>query len=285
MDTEFFEELDKFTLLMKKRVSTAYTGARRSLRVGRGISPVGYREYRKGDDFKLVDWKVFARKEKLYVREHEEEKSLVVHILLDSSASMGYGDKFSFASKIAAGFAYLATRENEKFSISVFGETLDPGEAKRGRKYLFRSIDELDGIIPQGTTNIKRAAGQFDKLIRSTSLVVLISDFLDDIEDIISAIYRLSGHDLILIQVLDEDEAKLGFGGDVRFVDMESGGSLVTRISPRLRDEYRHRLKTHEEKIAETCQNAGVDFFSFTTDKSVFDAIFDVSSRANVWRS
>ena len=99
MDTEFFKELEKFSLLVKKRVSTAYSGGRKSLRFGHGISPVGYREYRKGDDFKLVDWKVYGRTEKLYIREHEEERSLVVHILLDGSASMGYEGKFAYASR------------------------------------------------------------------------------------------------------------------------------------------------------------------------------------------
>src|SRR5512137_550481 len=128
MDTEFFKELEKFSLLVKKRVSTAYSGGRKSLRFGHGISPVGYREYRRGDDFKLIDWKVYGRTEKLYVREHEEERSLVVQILLDASASMGYSDKFAYASKIAAGFAYPATLENEKYAISLFSEDLKPGE-------------------------------------------------------------------------------------------------------------------------------------------------------------
>ena len=82
MDTDFFKELERFTLLVRKRVSTAYSGGRKSMRFGHGISPVGYREYRKGDDFKLVDWKVYGRTEKLFIREHEEERSLVVHILL-----------------------------------------------------------------------------------------------------------------------------------------------------------------------------------------------------------
>ncbi|MGD9912261.1 DUF58 domain-containing protein, partial [Methanothrix sp.] len=132
MDTEFFEELERFSLLVKKRVSTAHIGSRRSIRFGHGISPVGYREYRKGDDFKLVDWKVYARTERLYVREHEEERSLLVHILLDSSGSMRFNRKFELASKIAAGFAFIAAQENEKFSVSTFAEELRAGEPLRG---------------------------------------------------------------------------------------------------------------------------------------------------------
>lgn len=285
MDTEFFKELDKFALLVRKRVSTAYTGGRRSLRYGRGITPVGYREYRKGDDFKLVDWKVYGRTEKLYVREHEEERSLVVHILLDASGSMGYDGKFQYAAQIAAGFAYIATLENEKFVISRYAEDLDPGESGRGRRYLFKSIDSLDRTPIHGATNLKKVSEQFDHLIRSTSLVVLISDFLGDIAGIVSGIYRLSGHNLILIQVLAHSEVEMDLKGDVRFIDMETRQPLITRVSERQREEYKKRLEEHMSIIKATCNAVGADFISFETDKPIFDAFSELNTRATIWRA
>jgi uncharacterized protein (DUF58 family) len=285
MDTEFFAELDRFTLLVRKRVSTAYTGARRSVKVGRGISPVGYREYRKGDDFKFVDWKVYGRTEKLYVREHEEERSLAVHLLLDASSSMGFGEKFAFASMVSAGFAYMAIKENEKFSISKFGEMLEPGETRGGRRNLFRAIEDLDRTAPSGGTDFKRTAEQFDLTIRSTSLVVVISDFLDDVESIIAGIYKLSSHDLILIQILDPAEAGLDFEGDLRFIDMESKESVMTRVTPKVKEEYISKMKEHDARIRETCNAVGADFFSYSTDKPIFEVFSDVNSRAKVWRA
>src|SRR5512137_1511593 len=166
MDTEFFRELDRFALLVKKKVSTAYSGGRKSLRFGHGISPVGYREYRRGDDFKLVDWKVYGRTEKLYIREHEEERSLVVHILLDGSASMAYKGKFAYASRLAAGFAYLAAAENEKYAISLFCKRLYPGEPKRGRRNLFQTIALLDRISPRGRMGLLAIADQVESLLK-----------------------------------------------------------------------------------------------------------------------
>jgi len=284
MDTEFFKELDKFSLLVKKRVSTAYTGGRKSLRYGRGITPVGYREYRKGDDFKLVDWKAYGRTEKLYVREHEEERSLVVHIILDASESMGYDRKFEYASQIAAGFAYIATLENEKYVISRFSVDLDPGEPRRGRRYLFQTIDELDRTSPHGQTNLKKVSEQFDQLIRSTSLVVVVSDFLEDTDDIVSSIYRLSGHDLIVIHLMALDEAEMKLGGDVRFVDMETHQPLITRVSEKQREQYRKKLEEHLSKIKATCNAVGADFFSFRTDKPIFDAFSELNAKATIWR-
>lgn len=285
MDTEFFKELDKFALLVKKRVSTAYSGGRKSLRFGHGISPVGYREYRKGDDIKLVDWKVYGRTEKLYIKEHEEERSLVVHLLLDASGSMGYEGKFTYASRLAAGFAYLATLENEKYAISLFCKKLYPGEPRRGRRYLFQSIEELDEIVPRGETNLRLVSDQFEGLVRSTSLVVVISDFLGDTDQIVSSIYRLSGHDLIMIRVLAPDEVNLNFGGDVKFVDMETHKPLITRVTVEERSEYERRLEEHSERIAEACNNVGADFFTFSTDKPIFDAFSEMISRAVVWRA
>ena len=284
MDTEFLRELDRFTLMVRKRVSTTYTGARRSVKVGRGTNPVGYREYRKGDDFKFVDWKVYGRTEKLYVREHEEEKSLMVHILLDASASMGYGNKFDFATMLATGFSYLAVKENEKFSISKFAEMLEPGESTTGRRNLFWAIEDLDRTHPSGGTDIKRVSEQFDKLIRSTSLVVLISDFLDDVENLTNSIYRLSLHDLVLIQVLDPIEADLEIEGDLRFIDMESKDSVVTSITPHMKDEYLRRMKDHKNAIQKVCDAVGADFFSFTTEMPIFEAFKEVNDRASFWR-
>jgi uncharacterized protein (DUF58 family) len=285
MDTEFFRELERFALLVKKRVSTAYSGGRKSLRFGHGISPVGYREYRKGDDFKLVDWKVYGRLEKLYIREHEEERSLVVHILLDASGSMAYAGKFAYASRLAAGFAYLATLENEKYALSLFCKKLYPGEPKRGRWSLFQSVEELDRISPQGGASLKLIADQFEAMIRTTSLVVVISDFLGKTEEVLSSIYRLSGHDLVMIQVLAPEEAELRFGGDVKFVDLETRQPLITRITEGERKEYLQRMAEHNDRIAAASRQVGAEFFRFRTDQPIFEAFSEMLSRAVILKT
>jgi len=285
MDTEFFKELEKFSLLVKKRVSTAYSGGRKSLRLGHGISPVGYREYRKGDDFKLVDWKVYGRTEKLYIREHEEERSLVVHILLDGSASMSYEGKFAYASRLAAGFAYLATMENEKYAISLFCKKLYPGEPKRGRRNLFQSIVELDETAPRGGTNLLAIADQLEALLKTTSLVVLISDLLGETDDVLSSIYRLSGHELVVIQVLAPEETQLRFGGDMKFVDLESGQPLITRVTEGERQEYMRRMAEHNDRIRAACSQVGADYFLIETDQPIFEAFSEMLSRAVIWKT
>ncbi|KQC15574.1 MAG: hypothetical protein APR56_00740, partial [Methanosaeta sp. SDB] len=221
----------------------------------------------------------------LYVREHEEERSLSVHLLLDASSSMAFGEKFAFASMISVGFAYMAIKENEKFSISKFGEMLEPGETRGGRRNLFRAMEDLDRTAPSGGTDFKRTAEQFDLTIRSTSLVVVISDLLDGIESVVSGIYKLSAHDLILIQILDPAEADLDFEGDLRFIDMESKESVMTSVTPKVRDEYKSKMNEHNRRIRETCDVVGADFFTYTTETPIFEVFSDVNSRAKVWRA
>ena len=282
IDTSFFKELDRFTFMVRKRVSTAYSGSRRSILKGRGMEPVSYREYTMGDDFKTIDWKVYGRTEKLFVKEFEEEKSLTTHILLDTSKSMDFQNKFEYASMLALGFAYLVTKDNEKFGISTFSEEVDITKPKRGRGYLSLNIDTLNNMELSGTTKFDYCMEKYASMIKSRSLVFIISDFMTDVEAIRNAVFRLGDNELVLIQVFDPVEVSLDLGGEAKLIDLETGANLDIYSSPRLRSEYGKRLDDHIAKIKETCVQVGADFHTVTTDKPVFDAIFEVINQRAV---
>jgi Uncharacterized conserved protein (some members contain a von Willebrand factor type A (vWA) domain) len=284
IDVDFFRQLDRFTFMVRKRVSTAYAGSRRSIHSGKGLDTIGYREYNRGDELKSVDWKAYARSEKLYVRQFEEDKSLTTHILLDSSKSMDYTaggapSKFEYATMLAAGFAYLVTKDNDKFAISTFAENVDIAKPRRGRKYLLRTIEQLETAMPGGKTAIDECTILYGKAIHSRSLVIIISDFLQDPKEIESAIYRFSDHDLMLVQVLDRTESTLTIHGHSRLIDLESGVKLDTYISEDLKNEYQEKLTEHINHIKDTCSRVGAEFYTFTTDIPIFDAFFHTISR------
>jgi len=279
IDTSFFKELDRFSFMVRKRVSTAYSGSRRSILKGRGMEPVSYREYTQGDDFKIIDWKVYGRTEKLYVKEFEEEKSLTTHILLDTSKSMDFRNKFNYAAMLALGFAYLVTKDNEKFSVATFGEEINITKPKRGRKYLSQTIDLLNNTELIGQTRFDYCMEKYASVIKSRSLVIIISDFMADTEEIKNSIFRLGDNELLLVQVLDPIEKKLDLGGEAKLIDLETDAKMDIYTSPRLRTEYQKRLNDHNAKIKETCNAVGADFDTVTTDKPVFDAIFEVVNR------
>jgi len=282
IDTSFFKELDRFSFMVRKRVSTAYSGSRRSILKGRGMEPVSYREYTQGDDFKTIDWKVYGRTEKLYVKEFEEEKSLTTHILLDISKSMDFRKKFEYAAMLALGFAYLVTKDNEKFAIATFGEEINITKPKRGRRYLSQTIDLLNTAELFGKTRFDYCMEKYASVIKSRSLVIIVSDFMAEIDAIRNAVFRLGNNELVLIQVLDPLEKSLDLGGEARLIDLETDTKMDIYTSPRLRTEYQKKLNDHNAKIKETCLTVGADFHTVTTDKPVFDAIFEVVSSREV---
>ncbi|MCZ7402638.1 MAG: DUF58 domain-containing protein [Candidatus Methanoperedens sp.] len=279
IDTSFFKELDRFSFMVRKRVSTAYSGSRRSILKGRGMEPVSYREYTQGDDFKIIDWKVYGRTEKFYVKEFEEEKSLTTHILLDTSKSMDFRNKFNYAAMMALGFAYLVTKDNEKFSVAAFGEEINITKPKRGRKYLSQIIDLLNSTELTGQTRFDYCMEKYASVIKSRSLVIIISDFMADTEGIKNSIFRLGDNELLLVQVLDPIEKNLDLGGEAKLIDLETDAKMDIYTSPRLRAEYQKKLNDHNAKIKETCNAVGADFHTVTTDKPVFDSIFEVVNR------
>ncbi|TAN35289.1 MAG: DUF58 domain-containing protein [Candidatus Methanoperedens sp.] len=279
IDTSFFKELDRFSFMVRKRVSTAYSGSRRSILKGRGMEPVSYREYTKGDDFKIIDWKVYGRTEKLYVKEFEEEKSLTTHILLDTSKSMDFRNKFEYAAMLALGFAYLVTKDNEKFGVSTFAEEINITKPKRGRRYLSQTIDLLNSTELSGKTRFDYCMEKYARFIKSKSLVIVISDFMADTNAIRNAIFRLGDNELVLIQVLDPVEKNLDLGGEARLIDLETDQKLDIYTSPRLRAEYQKRLSDHITMIKEPSIQVGADFHTVTTDMPVFEAIFQVINK------
>ena len=284
IDLDFLRQLDRYNMAIRKRVSTVYAGNRPSTRVGKGIDTVGYREYYPGDEMKDIDWKAYSRTEKLYVRQFEEEKTLTAHILVDASKSMDFPDravkKYEYAAMMALGIAYTVSRKNDKFAISTFSDDIDINSPKRGMKYLLELTDRLAERELEGVTDLDLCTHKYEKLIKSRSLIVIISDFMDDIEHIKSSVLRLSGNDLVLIQILDPFEKTLPLRGDSRFYDMESGDEMKTYISNSFRDNYFKALGEHNLEIDKVCKRTGAQFYSFTTDMSVFDSFLKIIERS-----
>lgn len=280
ISTEFLSELDRFSFSARKRVSGLYTGARRSPKIGRGTDAYGFREYEKGDDFRTIDWKVYARSEKLYVRQFEEYRDMTTHILLDASASMDYPAgplrKFDYAAMLAVGFAYLAMRENEKFTVSTFAEDIDISKPGRGRGHLLEIIDRLNSLVLQGKTGIENSLQHYAAMIKSKSRVIVISDLLRPLDDIRPAIYRMGRHDLIVIQVLDPSEIELSVIGPARLHDMETSEQLFTDFNTAMVSDYKNELKSHIEDIKAECDRLDADFFTIRTDMPVFEAIYRI---------
>ena len=184
--------------------------------------------------------------------------------------------KFDYAAMIGVGFAYLAVRDNEKFQFSTFAESLDVFQPRRGMSQLASMVFHMNNTKTKGYSKLLDAMTQYKKVIGSRSLLVLVSDFLIDINEVIEALYTLGDHEIKIIQVLDPIEKDLKYSGDFKLIDSETQNKLRTYISPRLRVEYQQMLDEHSAKIEETCNKLGYHFHQITSDTPVFDAFYRV---------
>jgi uncharacterized protein (DUF58 family) len=277
IDPGFLDELRRFDASLDRPTTAVRKGEQESPDVGEGLTFSDYRRYSPGDDTRLIDWRLYARTEEYYIKQFEEERNLTVHVLIDASESMDYGDgdenKFEFAAKIGLGFAYLTAEENNDFRVSTFREEherLDTGRSNRGE--LLRSIDLLNETEPSGRADFEAALGGYASTISSRSLVVVASDYLADSGGIEEGLAALASNDLVCPQVLAPHELDPAVTGDTIFVEPETGQERRTYFGGSLAGRYRDRLDAHVETVGERCRDLGAEHTVLGTDTDFFDA-------------
>lgn len=280
--TEFLHQLDRFSLIINKRITSNYVGERFSSATGKGLIFKDHTIYAPGEDFRSVDWRVFGRTDKLYVKRYEEERNLTVHVILDFSASMNFGSgvsKAEYASMLGIGFAYLALKNNERFVLSTFSDSLELFKPKKGRAQLASMAEFLNSKKPKGTSKLEESLSKYKNLVNSKSYVVLISDFLYPIEEIERTLHYFKNHRVVIIQVLDKVERNLDLDGDYKLKDLETNQVMHTYVNPFARKQYKDMLEGHISKVREACDKSGAKFFCADTSMNVFDVFFEVLGR------
>ena len=279
IDSSFLHQLDRFSLIINKRITSNYMGERQANSTGRGLIFRDHQQYAPGEDFRTVDWRVFARTDRLFMKRYEEERNLTVHVLVYFSASMNFGTKVTkadYAAMVGLGFAYMALKNNERFVLSTFADQLELFKPRKGRKQLVSILDYLNDKKPKGATDLLQAMSNYRKVINTKSMIVIVSDFLYPIDHIRSALYQFKDHDLILIQVLDKGEKELDLEGDFKLRDLESDTVLRTFISPYGRKKYGEMLASHIAAVQKVCDEVGAQFYSADTGQTVFDVFYNV---------
>lgn len=277
IDTSFLRSLDRLQIILKKRVHAQTQGARQANAYGQGLVFQDYKMYVPGDDFRHIDWNVFARTDKFFIRRFEEERNMVVHILVDSSGSMNYGrgtTKFEYAAQIGLGFAYMSMRRNERFTFATFADKTDPLPPRKGANQLIHILDHVAEMKVKGESNFREAIDDYKKNIHGRSLIVLISDFLYNLEEVREMLRRYEKSELYVIQVLDPVERELTLAGDVMLEDVETKEKLRTFISRRLKSEYQEKLSEHIYALKEIAEESDAVFVSVTSDTPIFETFY-----------
>jgi uncharacterized protein (DUF58 family) len=281
IDPDFFAELERFDASLKRISEDVQQGEQESRSVGEGLTFSDYRRYSPGDDTRLIDWRVYARTEEFYVKQFEEERNLTVHVLVDTSASMDFGEgdahKFEFGAKLGLGFAYLTVEENNDFRFSTFLDRptrLDTGRSNHGD--LLRVVDLLNETELAGSADLVGALEEYASTIHSRSLVVVVSDFLTDPDDVEAAVAALEDNDVMLVQTLAPAELDPDVTGDTIFEDPESGDSRRSYFGGTLAGQYHDRLASHVEAVADRATTLRADHVLVNTGSDFFDAFADV---------
>ena len=280
IENDFLKHLDRMYLLIDKRVSSNYMGERKSFQTGKGNLFKDHGMYSVGDDFRDIDWKIYGRTDKLHIKRYEEDKSLNMHIIIDSSKSMDYASgeikKFEYGAMIGLAFAYLAMKKNEKFVLTTFADGLDLFVPRKGRAQFVKAIEYLRGKKAGGKTNFEKALMGYLKKIGSKSLVVVISDFFYDLGEIERTLGRFKNCEIKLIQVLDEVECNFNLKGDLNLRDMETSQVIRTFIDGVTKRSYLKKKEEHNERLKWIADSLGAKCYSFSTEKPIFDAVFEV---------
>lgn len=280
IDPKVLARLSTLQLVAKAVVEGFISGLHRSPYHGFSLEFAEYREYSPGDDIRGVDWKVFGRTDRFYVKKFEGETNTQVYILLDASRSMGYSSnsvsKLGYARFLAAALAFFAVRQKDAVGLITFAsEVLRHLPPRTRRGHFSTLLHQLEQTREGGTTDISGALEALARLIRKRSLVILISDFYQDRERIGRALrfFHHRGNDLILFHILDPVERELPLDAISTLEDMETR-DFVTYVPQYSREAYLGLLRDHIEGLRKDCRDIYIDYELLSTDEPLDRALY-----------
>ena len=277
------------TLELKARtiVEGFLSGLHRSPFKGFSVEFAEYRQYMPGDDLSTIDWKVYARSDRHYVKKFEEETNLDCHVMLDVSASMAYGSrgitKHEYGACLAASLAYLMTRQRDAVGLTAFDErivTMLPASARPG--HLRALLVALDRLEPGNRTDVAKPLHQLADSLTKRGMVVLISDLLDDPAAVVRGLkhFQYRGTDVIVFHVLDRDETTFPFERPTRFEDLETSDEVMA-VPSMVRAQYLGAIGDLIERYRRELGAAGIDYQLLNTDEPLEMALLAyLSTRA-----
>ena len=273
LQPENLAKIDSLEMKARLVVEGFITGLHRSPYHGFSVEFAEHRQYRPGDEIRHLDWKVFARSEKYYIKQYEEETNLRSMIIVDSSASMKYASqgnitKFEYASYLAASLSYLLISQRDAAGLALYDDgirTFLPARSKQS--YLSELMRTLDSTEPSNTTGTATALDEIAERIRRRGLVVVISDFFDDTQSVLKALshFRHKNHDIIVFQLLDPKELDFKFGPAAHFIDMETAEEMVTQPQ-QIQKSYAEAMHTFTQNLKKGCRNLNVDYNLIVTN-------------------
>ena len=286
----------KLQLLAREIVEGYCSGRHRSPHKGFSVEFKEHRQYVHGDELKNIDWKVYGKSDRLFIRQYEEETNLRCTLLVDQSGSMAYAgtrayqglSKHEYATRLSAAMAYLMLGQQDPVGLVTFDNDLRKQVPLRSRASHLQPI--LQALVADKSRRDTDLGGVFRKIVPKIgrrSLVVIVSDSMGDVESIAKALaqFRASKHEVLFFQLLDPDEVEFPFSGRIQFHDLESVIGEQTVDASTIRKAYQQKLDEHNQDLRDACRRSRVDLIQTTTDRPFADVLHEyVSARRRVKR-
>jgi uncharacterized protein (DUF58 family) len=272
LDAAVIARLGSMDVRARAVVEGFVSGLHKSPYKGFSVEFAEHRQYMPGDPPKAIDWKVYGKSDRFYVKEFEEETNLRAYLVLDGSASMGFttGEvtKFDYARTIAAALSYLMLRQQDSVGVLLFDSEIRRFIPPRSAgKHLHVILTELERARPASTTGLADTLHRLAERVKRRGLVILMSDLFDDPDDVLFALrhFRHKKNEVVVFHVLDAAERKFGFQREAIFRDLETGDEMLVRPWE-LRKEYVKSVEAWIEKYRGACREIGVDYVPMHTE-------------------
>jgi uncharacterized protein (DUF58 family) len=273
LSADFLTQLERLTLLSRRSFRGRVKGERRSPRKGISVEFSDYRQYGVGDDLRYVDWNVYARLDRLYLKLFVDEEDLCLHLLVDASASMGFGapSKLDYSARLAGALGFVGLVGLERVGVGVVRERMAEGfNPARGRSQAIPLLDFLGRLRPGGTTSLNEGLAAYALRAREAGLAVLISDLMDPggYERGLKALLERR-FDVHVIHVLAADEMNPAFGGDLRLLDAETDELRDLTLDGEALRGYHERLRAFLDRAEQFCRGNEITYHQVVTETPV----------------
>ena len=276
LEPEFLNKLEQLELVSKKIFVGRMKGERKSKRRGSSVEFADHRQYSVGDDLRHIDWNVYGRLDKLFLKLFLEEEDLHFYTLLDTSLSMDFGEptKLHYGKQVAAALAFIGLVNHDRVMLDTFSSGLDAGmNSVRGRSQMYRVVGYLDKLAASGASDLTAAVKSFAIKHAGKGVVVIISDFLDKRGYEPALRYLLARNmDIYVVHVLSQEEVEPEIVGDLRLVDAEDDDVAEITVSAPLLRRYKENLNAFVGGMKEWCTRRGITYI-FTTNQNPFDKL------------
>ena len=275
LDPESIAKLDNMSLRARLVVEGYLLGQHKSPYHGFSVEFAEHRSYGHGDEIRHIDWKLYGKTDRYYIKRFEEETNLRSHILIDTSQSMKFKSKnitkLDYASYLAAALTHLMLSQKDGIGLILFDENIKKFIPPRASKTHAKIIMEtLDTIKCGNDTRIKKTLDYMAERIKKRGLVILISDLMDNPDEVLMGLnhFRHNKQEVIVFHIMDRQESEFNYSDRIQFKDMETG-ELITTDPWHIRNEYQNQIEKFKRKYQRGCRNQRIDYIPLYTDQSL----------------